>query len=299
MNWAHNALAKVLPVFPKSFIRLFARRYIAGETLLEAVEESKRLNAAHMKITMDVLGENITYLHEAIAAKQSCLAVLDAIHEYNLDGNISIKLTQLGLKLDRSVCEENVSEILERANSYQNFVRIDMEDSSCTDDTLDICLKMHKKHRNVGTVIQAYLKRSEQDVKFMAKTGINLRICKGIYDEPASIAFKDKEEIRSNYVQLVQVMLDAGVYVGIATHDSQLIERVSQELEKRHTSTNCYEFQMLLGVRETLQQQIVSAGHPLRVYVPFGKHWYPYSLRRLKENPQIAGYILRNIFAKN
>ncbi len=235
-------------------------------------------------------------MSEATAAKEACLQVLDAIEANGVNGNLSLKLTQMGLKIDKAACIENVAEIVDRAKKYKNFVRIDMEDSSCTDDTIEICLKMRERYPRVGTVIQAYLKRSENDVKMLAEKGVNLRICKGIYDEPASIAYKDREEIRRNYMKLVEIMMDHNVYVAIATHDKVLIDHAYQEIARRGLNPDQYEFQMLLGVAEKLRKQILNDGHYLRVYVPFGEHWYPYSLRRMKENPELAGYIVKNLF---
>ncbi|HDI51294.1 proline dehydrogenase family protein [bacterium] len=298
MNIFNKALVTVLPIFPKSFISLFSRRYIAGETLAEAIEVTEQLNRQNMRTTIDVLGENITRLEEAQAMKQICLQVLDAIDEHKLNANLSIKLTQLGLKLDKQVCLENVRELVERARDYRNFVRIDMEDSTCTDDTIDIYLQLHATYDNVGTVIQAYLKRSVDDVRMLIAKGANLRICKGIYDESPKIAYKNRNVIRNNFMQLVKLMLDADCYVGIATHDPKLIARSYQYIHEKQIDKSRYEFQMLLGVSEDLRKQIINDGHKLRVYVPFGEQWYPYSMRRLKENPRIAGYILKNLFQK-
>lgn len=294
----NRILVKILPVFPRSFVALFSRRYIAGERLEDAVEVSRQLNAQGFWTTMDVLGENITNLEEARKAKEACLQVYDAIAESGIQSNLSLKLTQMGLKVDKSACIENVQEIVERAKKYDNFLRIDMEDSSCTDDTIDICLRMRKIYPKVGTVIQAYLRRSENDVKELARQGVNLRICKGIYDEPESVAFKNREEIRENYKRLVNIMMDHKAYVAIATHDKVLIDHAYGEIARRKLTPDQYEFQMLLGVGENLRSQIVADGHHLRVYVPFGEHWYPYSMRRMKENPDLAGYIVKNLFRK-
>ena len=299
MNWINHFIVKIMPIFPRAFISLFSRRYIAGETLPEAIATSQQLNGAGIWITMDVLGENITRLDEATAAKNACLQVLDAIQQNQILGNISLKLTQLGLKIDPSACIENVTEIVERARQYNNFVRIDMEDSTCTDDTLEICLKMHQQYERLGTVIQACLKRSEADVRMLAEQGINLRICKGIYDESADIAYKKRQEVQEHYMRLIELMMDQNCYVGIATHDPILIDHAYSAIKQRNLTPDRYEFQMLLGVAETRREKIVAADHHLRVYVPFGEQWYAYSIRRLKENPQMAGYILKNLFIRN
>ncbi len=299
MGMLNSFIVKLLPLFPKPFISLFSQRYIAGETLQDAIEESKKINDLNMTITMDVLGENISELGEAGTAKNILLQVLDELHENKIQGNISVKLTQLGLKLDRSACEDNFTEILEKAKGYNNFIRIDMEDSSCTDQTIDICLKMNKRYNKVGTVVQAYLKRSENDVKMLAENGINLRICKGIYNEPAIIAFKDNEEIRENFIKLINIMFDKKIYVGIATHDSLLVEKARQLTQNLKLSPEHYEFQMLLGVSNKLCNQIADDGYDMRIYVPFGEKWYTYSIRRLKENPKMAGYIIKNLMFRN
>ncbi len=298
MKWLNHVIVKIMPIFPRSFISLFSRRYIAGETLPEAIVTSQQLNGSGMWITMDVLGENITRLDEATDAKNACLQVLDAIHQNQILGNVSLKLTQLGLKIDQAACIDNVTEIVERARHYHNFVRIDMEDATCTDDTLAICLKMHQHYDRVGTVIQACLKRSEADVRMLTDQGINLRICKGIYDEPADIAYKKRQEVQDNYMHLIKLMLERNCYVGIATHDPVLIDHAYAAIKQRNLAPDRYEFQMLLGVAETRREQIVADGHHLRVYVPFGEQWYAYSIRRLKENPQMAGYILKNLFIR-
>lgn len=299
MGLINSLLVKMIPVFPKSFISLFSGRYIAGESLDDAIRESQNLNRQNMSITLDVLGENISALSEATEAKKTCLAVLDAIDRNRIDGNLSIKLTQLGLKLDESACEENVIEIMEKAKSYNNFIRIDMEDSSCTDGTLDICLKMHKQYDRVGAVIQAYLKRSEADIRMLTREGVNIRLCKGIYNEPPEIAYKDRKEIQENYLKLLEIIFDADTYLGIATHDPFLVENACSMIRERNISPGRNEFQMLLGISENLRTQIVADGHKMRVYIPFGEEWYPYSIRRFKENPQLAGYIIKNLFVKN
>ncbi len=298
MNPVNQFVVKILPVLPRSLVSLVSRRYIAGEGLEDAMEMSRQLNAEKAYVTMDVLGENITKLEDAEAAKNACLDVLDAINKNEIEGNISIKLTQLGLKLDKSFCIENVREIVDRAKSYDSFVRIDMEDSTCTDDTIEICLLMRDYYEQVGTVIQAYLKRSEEDVLMLAGRNVNLRICKGIYQESEKIAYKDPDRIRHNFIQLVKILMKQSVYVAIATHDPQLVNHSLSLIEAGELPTSAYEFQMLLGVAKTLRNELILKGHKLRVYVPFGRHWYAYSVRRLKENPQIAGYIFKNIFRR-
>ncbi len=298
MNLFNKAVVTVLPFLPRSFVAMFSSRYIAGEKLEDAVATIRNLNSHEIMATIDLLGENITQQEEATRDKEMWFRILDTIEREKLDSNISIKLTQLGLKLDKEFCARNVQEIVAYAHKYGNFVRIDMEDSTCTDDTLDILYRMRQDYDNVGVVIQAYLKRSEADIRELARQGINVRICKGIYNEPPEIAFKDKEAIRQNYLRLLNIMFENNAYVGIATHDRFLIERALQEIQEREIAPDRYEFQMLLGVGDEYRLELVQMGHRLRVYVPFGEQWFAYSLRRMKENPQVAGYVIKNLFKK-
>lgn len=298
MNLFNKTVVAILPFLPKPFVAMFSNRYIAGETLDDAVATILRLNQQNIMATLDLLGENITKKEEATHYKEMWFKILDTIENRRLNSNISIKLTQLGLKLDKTFCFENVREIVQYANKYKNFVRIDMEDSTCTDDTLDILYHVRKEFTNVGIVLQAYLKRSETDIRDLAKQGINVRICKGIYNESPEIAYKDREAIRRNYLKLLDIMIDHKAYVGIATHDRFLIEKAVERIQSEKIPATGYEFQMLLGVGDEYRAELVRSGHPLRVYVPFGQDWFPYSLRRMKENPQVAGYIIKNLFKK-
>ena len=256
----------------------------------------KALNAGKAMATVDVLGEDITTREEAIAAREECKRVLAAIADNALDSNISVKLTQLGLKIDIAFCQSNVEEILEAAKAKNNFVRIDMEDHTCTDDTLKIFHAVKEKYSNVGIVIQAYLRRSEVDIRQLAAEKARVRLCKGIYNEPAEIAFKGEGEIQQNYLRLLRILLDARCYVGIATHDDVLLNGAKAMIREMKLSPGEYEFQMLLGVRGEKRNELIREGHRLRVYTPYGKQWYAYSVRRLKENPQMAGYIAKSIF---
>lgn len=299
MNWINRLIVGILPIFPKSFIWIFSQRYIAGKSLSDGLVKTKQLNSLGCCTTMDVLGEDISRLEEATLAKEECIRVLDAIKEHRLDANLSLKLTQLGLRLDKKQCYQNVREIVDKAKQVGNFVRIDMEDSTCTEDTLDIYRQLRKEFNNVGAVIQAYMKRSQDDVKRLIEDGLaHLRICKGIYDEPAEIALKDRQEIRENYMVLVQMMLESSSYIGIATHDKVLVDRCLDLIQSKNIQQSKYEFQMLLGVTEHLRGEIVSRGHRLRVYVPYGEQWYGYCMRRMKENPRVAGHIIKNLFIR-
>ena len=299
MNIFNQLIVTLLPFVPKSIVARFARPYIAGKTREEAVSTVKAINKAGAMATVDVLGEDITTREEATAARDECKRVLDAITLNTLDSNISIKLTQLGLKIDMGFCHSNVEEILDAARSKNNFVRIDMEDHTCTDDTLTIFHEASKKYSNVGIVVQAYLKRSESDIRLLGGERSNVRLCKGIYNEAPEIAFKKKEEIQENYLRLLKILFDAQCYVGIATHDDVLIDGAKAMIRERNLRKNQYEFQMLLGVRNEKRKELVRDGHRLRIYTPYGERWYAYSVRRLKENPQMAGYVFKSMFGMN
>lgn len=300
MHLLNKLIVATIPAVPRPLVRYFANRYIAGEELADAVNTVKSLNKLTMLATMDVLGESITKKEEAESAAQAALQTLKFISVENLNSNLSIKLTQLGLQLDKNYCLENVRKIVRSANELNNFVRIDMEDSSCTDDTIDIYIKVREEYKNVGIVLQSYLHRTESDaVKLMDRGFMNFRLCKGIYVEPTTIAFKKKEEINNNFNKVLKTMLERKAYVGIATHDEELVEYAYKLVSDMKLQKNEYEFQMLLGVRPELRSQIVRSGHRLRVYVPYGHHWYKYSIRRFKENPQIAGYVFKSLFTSN
>lgn len=297
MNVLNTLITKTLPYVPKSIVGRVSQRYIAGIELEDAVRVVKEVNQKKMMVTLDILGEDILEREPATQMVRDWKSVVDAIQKHHLDSNISVKLSQLGLRIDNELCYSNVRAVVDYARMAGNFVRIDMEDSSVTDATIEIFTRLRNEgFENVGIVIQAYLRRSEEDVRKLLKLKSNFRFCKGIYIEPAEIAFKERDEIRDNFVKLLQVMFDDGAYVGIATHDEYLVEESYKLIEERKLQPNQYEFQMLLGVRERLRDSIVRAGHRLRVYIPFGEQWYAYSVRRLKENPQIAGYVMRSMF---
>lgn len=300
MNLLNKLIVAALPSVPKPIVRHFANRYIAGEETKDALRVVKQLNAHGMMATLDVLGEDIHIREEAVAARNTIGEVLKSISQGHLDANVSIKLTQLGLKLDKNFCLDNARVIAAAAKELGNFIRIDMEDSSCTDDTIWIYRELRKEFDNVGIVLQAYLQRTEEDAKALIRDGAkNFRLCKGIYIEPESIAFKTRREINESFIRVLELMLRNKAYVGIATHDQRLVEAAFRLIGELKLERSKYEFQMLLGVLPELRSEIVRDGHRLRVYVPFGKHWYQYSIRRFKENPQIAGYVLKAMFTKN
>ena len=297
MKFLNSIIVWFVKLLPKSIVHIFAKKYIAGEKLEDAVRVVKELNAKGIVATIDVLGESVSTKEESSDAKRECLQVLDAINQNQLDANLSLKPTQLGLSLDKIFCANQLTEILEKASGYKNFVRIDMEDSSTTDDTIELYNKLRKKFLNVGIVIQAYLKRSLSDVEHQNPLGTSYRLCKGIYIEPAEIAFKDKQKVRENFIAILEKMLDDGNYVGIATHDNYLIDAAYELIKKKNIAKNKFEFQMLYGVKEDLRDKINRDGFKIRIYVPYGEHWYKYSIRRLQENPHIAWYITKSIFS--
>ena len=299
MNIFNQLIVTLLPVTPKVVVARFAKPYIAGEDLVDAIATVKTLSAAKAMATIDVLGEDVTTREEAVASKEECNRVLAAIAENGLDSNVSIKLTQLGLKIDTDFCRANVEDILEAAKARNNFVRIDMEDHTCTDDTLSIFRAVRKKYANVGIVIQAYLRRSESDIRQLAEEKANVRLCKGIYVEPAEIAFKKRAEVQQNFLRLLGILLGTRCYTGIATHDDVLIDGAKHMIRQLNFARGEYEFQMLLGVRNEKRNELIRDGHRLRVYTPYGKRWYAYSVRRLKENPQMAWYVFRAMFGNS
>lgn len=292
MTLLDKAIVRVLPAVPKPVVQLFSSRYIAGSTLGEAVDVVRALNAEGKMGTIDVLGEEITREDEARAIARAYCDVFTTIEQEQLGSNVSVKPTGLGLELSYDLCRETLETVLREAARYGNFVRIDMEDSSTTSDTLRLYRRLRESgFDNVGVVLQAYLRRTLSDIADLADLRPNVRLCKGIYVEPPSIAFTDYEAVRANYVRALDELLASGAYVGIATHDEWLIGEALHRVARMDAAE--YEFQMLLGVREQRASELVAAGHRLRVYVPFGEHWYQYSLRRLQENPAMAGTIAR------
>lgn len=288
-----RALVRLLPAVPRPVVRRIADRYIAGEEIDDAVATVARLNAEGKTATIDVLGEEIHNAEEAQQIVDAYREAIEAIGEHGLDANVSVKPTALGLKLGYDVGRGNLETVVRHARERDNFVRIDMEDSTTTDETL----RMYRELRevgldNLGVVLQARLRRTLDDIAALADLRPNVRICKGIYLEPDSIAYTDFEEIQASYVRSLESLAETASFVGIATHDEFLIS------EGKRIARERYEFQMLLGVRESLGQELVRGGERLRIYVPFGRQWYEYSLRRLQENPRIAGYVATDTFGR-
>jgi proline dehydrogenase len=271
------------------------RRFVAGEELSDAVEAIRNLNRKHITASFDHLGESISSEAETRAEVKEYLRVLDNIAGNALNSNVSVKLTQLGLDIGQEICYENTRAIVEAANRYQNFVRIDMEDSTKTDSTLEIFRRLRGEFDNVGIVIQSYLYRSEKDIEDLLKIGARIRLCKGAYKEPESVAFPDKSDVDANYVKLMKMLLASGIYHGIATHDEKMIAATKEFALENAITTDKYEFQMLYGVRRDLQEKLISEGYRMRVYVPYGRYWYPYFMRRLAERPANVWFVLKNM----
>jgi len=286
VNFLNSVIAKSLPFIPKPIVGKVSSRYIAGTKLSDAINAVRALNRKQMMATLDILGEDIVERSAAEQIKQEWIRVLDEVKTTGVDSNISVKPSQLGFRLDVGYCYANLRFLVEAARERGNTVRIDMEDSTMTTATIGL----YKRLRNDGF---------DADVRDLAEMKANFRLCKGIYLESPDIAYQDRDEIRRNFGLLLRVMMENGCYVGIATHDEYLVGKSYELISKNNLAKERYEFQMLLGVREQLRRSIIDAGHRLRVYVPFGDQWYAYSVRRLKENPQIAGYVLRALLTGN
>jgi proline dehydrogenase len=285
----------------KSFLTTFKSfnnitwRFVAGEELPEAVQAIRTLNNKGIAASFDHLGESITSEDETRAEVKEYLQVLDQIVETGIDSNVSVKLTQLGLDVSTDLCYRNTHAIVREASTRGNFVRIDMEDSTKTDDTLDVFRRLRQEYENVGIVIQSYLYRSEKDIEDLLRLGARVRLCKGAYDEPPSAAFTSKQEVDANYIRLMSRLLSSGIYHGIATHDEGIIDATKSFAEKRGISKDAFEFQMLYGIRRDLQERLVAEGYRMRVYVPYGRYWYPYFMRRLAERPANVWFVMRNM----
>ncbi len=297
-------IASILPYFPKKFIWIFSKSYISGETIEDAMRVSKEFNQNKIKVTLDVLGEFIKTLEEAEENKNEYLNLIDVTFKSGVDGNFSAKPTSFGLLIDREACYRYIREIVAKAASYNSFVRIDMEDSPCTDMEIELFRRLKTEFPgNVGLVVQAYLKRTLNDIKGLSdlnseKYPLSFRLCKGIYIEPEAIAYKKYDEVNQHFLEDLEYMFKNKIYVGIATHDKPLVEGAYKLVKKYNVPGNMYEFQMLYGVTPKLRESIVNEGHTMRVYVPFGVKWFGYSTRRLKENPKMASHIIKAIFYK-
>ena len=282
-----------MPLVPKPIVGKVARRYVAGESLADAVAEIRALNEEGAMATVDVLGEEVNEHGKAQDAVGEYVRLVEEIDRQGLDANISIKPTLLGLKIDERLCSDHVATICDRARESNNFVRIDMEDSSCTDATLRIYRRVLAEYGNAGAVLQSYMHRTTSDVKDLLPLRPNIRLCKGIYRESRAIAWQDFETIRANFIFNMEKLMAGGAYVGVATHDPYLVWAGMSAVDRFDLDRDRYEFQMLLGVDPQLRRIILDRGHRLRVYVPYGRDWYPYSIRRLRENPTVARHVMR------
>ncbi len=274
--------------------RSVSRRFVAGEALDEAAQATQVLNQRGIRAALDLLGENVSDDKEARSAAHDYIAALDYIKKTGIDANISIKLTALGLDISQDLCEENVRTILEHAQPQGTFVCIDMEGSDYTERTVDITLRMHQQFEHVGTVIQSYLHRSKQDIEQLIAQGVCVRLVKGAYKEPATIAFQQKSEVDQKYIQLMLMLLARGNYPAIASHDEAIIDAATTFVRDHGISKKSFEFQMLYGIRRDLQDKLVQKGYDMRVYVPYGSQWYPYLMRRMAERPANLVFVMSN-----
>jgi len=300
MSVLNRTVSLLLPAVPKPLVGYFSRRYIAGATVEDAFSVARELDREGSLATLDILGEFISTPDEAATNTVAHVELVRRIADERLPGtNVSVKLTSLGLLIDREMCLNNMRLVMKQVEATDNFVRIDMEDSECTTATLAVYKALRSEFPGrVGIVLQSRLRRTQRDIDDLIGEQTNFRLCKGIYLEPRQIAYVDAEIIRRNFTLALERMLDQGAYVGIATHDELLVWEALRLIRQRGLTPEQYEFQMLLGVDEELRHVLLAAGHRMRIYVPFGEHWYAYSVRRLRENPQIAGYALKAIFQR-
>ena len=296
----NKLIASSVSVFPKWFIELFSKSYVAGYNSNEVLSIVEKLNGQGFSATIDILGEHVKDLNASKNITQQYCELFENINSKSIDSNISVKPTHIGLDISKNVVLENFNKIIEVARDKSNFLRIDMESSNNTDDTFEIYNSLKNKYAGVGVVLQAYLKRSIDDIENLAGPKFNARICKGIYKEDSEIAYKEKDMINSNFLEMAKLMLQKNSYACFATHDQQLIDSLVELVEKMKIETTKFEFQVLYGVPMNGKlEKLISKGYKVRIYVPFGPDWYEYSLRRLKENPNIAGYVIKNLFSRN
>lgn len=298
----NRILANALPYMPKKLIWVFSKRYIAGETIEDGLKACSELNKQGVEVTVDLLGEFISTMEQAEENKIQYIEIIERFTKEGIIGNFSLKPTMFGLLIDKNLCYSNIEAVVIKVVEKNSFLRIDMEDSQCVDDELEMYRKLQQRYpKNVGLVIQAYLRRTKNDLVSLSDiysngTPLNFRLCKGIYIEPKHIAYKAYEEVREHYLDDLKYMFDHNMYVGIATHDKYLVDMASDLIKEKNLDKSKYEFQMLYGVTPELRTNIVKQGHKMRVYVPFGKDWFGYSTRRLKENPKMASHIIKALF---
>ena len=290
---AHNGTMRNFVIHNRA-TRAVSRRFVAGEVVEDAIEATRALNKENMRVSLDHLGENVSDAKEAMSAAQDYIAILDCVKQASVDANISIKLTALGLDISQELCEQNVCRILEHAQQVPIFVRIDMEGSAYTEQTVDITLRMHKQYEHVGTVIQSCMHRSKKDVEQLIAQGVRVRLVKGAYKEPKMVAFQQKSEVDHNFIRLMTMLLQRGNYPAIATHDEAIINATCKFARDNGISKSAFEFQMLYGIRRDLQEKLVNQGYNMRIYVPYGSQWYPYLMRRMAERPANLLFVMSN-----
>ena len=290
---AHNSTMRNFVMHNRA-TRAVSRRFVAGEVVEDAIEATRALNKENMHVSLDHLGENVSDAKEAMSAAQDYIAILDCVKQASVDANISIKLTALGLDISQELCEQNVCRILEHAQQVPIFVRIDMEGSAYTEQTVDITLRMHKQYEHVGTVIQSCMHSSKKDVEQLIAQGVRVRLVKGAYKEPKMVAFQQKSEVDHNFIRLMTMLLQRGNYPAIATHDEAIINATCKFARDNGISKSAYEFQMLYGIRRDLQEKLVNQGYNMRIYVPYGSQWYPYLMRRMAERPANLLFVMSN-----
>ena len=299
MSLLNNIIIKTMPILPKKMVKIIADKYVAGNTISDAIDKTKNLNSQGYEVTIDLLGEHINDLNETTNITNIYIELLDQIHSKNLLSNISVKPTHIGLDIGIDTFKKNAVKLVKKAQQLNNFIRFDMESSTTTDATIDTFKEIYKEHKNVGTVFQAYLKRTYSDLENLMDQQINFRLCKGIYNEDIGIAYKDYNEINENYLKIAELAFKNDSYIGLATHDLNLTKRLYDLIDKHNVPNDKFEFQVLYGVpmRGWLQKHLDS-NFKVRVYLPYGPQWYEYSIRRLKENPNIAKYVAKSIFSK-
>ena len=294
---AHNGTVRDFIIHNRA-TRAVSHRFVAGEALDDAIEATRALNQRSMSVSLDHLGENVSDAKEAASAAQDYIAILDRIKQSGVDANISIKLTALGLDISQELCEQNVCRILEHAQQFPIFVRIDMEGSAYNEQTVDITLRMHKQYEHVGTVIQSCMHSSKKDVEQLIAQGVRVRLVKGAYKEPKTVAFQQKSEVDHNFVRLMMMLIQRGNYPAIATHDEAIINATCKFARDHGISKSAFEFQMLYGIRRDLQEKLVGQGYNMRIYVPYGSQWYPYLVRRMAERPANMLFVMSNAIRK-
>ena len=300
----NGLLAKTIPLMPEKLVWVFSKKYIAGKSINSAIEVTKELTKQDYRVTVDLLGEFIKTMDQADANKKEYFKIIEEFEKQKLGNTYSLKPSMFGLLINEEECYQNMRDVVAKSADYDTYVRIDMEDSPCTDKEIDIYNKLRGEYpKKVGLVLQAYLKRTINDIEELLKTHsdenpINFRICKGIYVEPEEIAYKKYQEINDNFLKIVELLFKNNIYVGLATHDKYLVDGLYNLIEKYNVPKDRYEFQMLYGVTPGLRNSIHKKEHPLRVYVPFGEEWFKYSTRRLKENPNMISHIMKSIFVR-